>query len=373
MINKRFLLVLALVVPLSGFAQQGVTQEDMYLQEILKRLENIRNRQSSVKIAEIRAALQKLEPIANSSGGAVNFYEDAVKATRYDGKQNGSQNFEEWRKKEVQNNRAITTQTALQLHLRYLILSLKWSGTENKAVLMPELKAYLRSLEEAEKTFRRPPPLTDDGKKFLTDSIANSMFVAWLKLGPLLPEAATWESIPSNIGGILEKSIRPELRKEKKQELIETWNEQIQLEADRVTNLQLKMEIDKFNTVKRPQLLWDRAQDLLVLGNTKQGYSEMIQVIESNPTHADQEKWITKLETLISKEKAARAPAAPAEEEAAPIATPAATPVATPVAAPAVIAAPTTSATTALPAATPAPTLPAAPSIPSAPVSPTAQ
>ncbi|MEO6054848.1 MAG: hypothetical protein ABIP97_12625 [Chthoniobacterales bacterium] len=350
--NKSILFLLALIIPLSGFCQQAtpqLTQEDVYMQEILKKLQSIRGRQISIRNAEIRTALQKLESVINSSGGAAAFYEDAVKATRYAGQANDSKNFEEWRRKSVQEIRTAQMLMAIQVHLRYLVLALKWSSTENKVALMPEIRGYLRGLQEAEKLFHRSPPLLDDGKNFIAAPISASMFVSLLKIGTLLPGATTWEPIPGNIGGIFEKSIRPELRKEKRKELIDTWNEQIQLEADRVTNQQLKLDIDKFNAVTRPQLMWQCAEDMVLLGNTKQAYMQMISIIEANPTHANQEKWLDRLEELIAKQKAEAAPQ-PSVEAAPEVS---ATPVPT-LTEPAPVATPVAPVTSTLPAATPA-------------------
>lgn len=315
---KYLVITSLLAFPLFGFAQQT----DPLLQDILKKLEAIKSSQDALRIADIRAAVQKVEAGASSGGAASAFYEDAIKATQYAGKKDDAKNYEEWRKREMLGNRSAAMQEAIRLNLRYIALAIKWNGPENKQALLPELRSYIQALLQAENTFRRTPPLSEAGKKLMTDPITGNLFVAWLKLESLLPSPAIWEPSPANLGGIYEKTLRPMLRNTKNQELIDTWAKQIQVETERATNQQLALGIDNFNRVQRPRLVWQQAEDMVLIGENKQGYLQMLMVIQTNPKHADQSKWINRLEELIAKDVPAPAPAevpvsaAPATETA---------------------------------------------------------
>ena len=56
----------------------------------------------------------------------------------------------------------------------------------------------------------------------------------------------------------------------------------------------------KFNHVRRPSLLWGRAEDELAIGNANQAVADMLAIIKANPDHPDFEKWATELEGIVS-------------------------------------------------------------------------
>jgi hypothetical protein len=147
--------------------------------------------------------------------------------------------------------------------------------------------------------------LKDD---LLNKSLAESVFVKWLRLGPWLPKGEDWELTPGNFSGILGKNIRPVLRAARDQQLLGTWELEMKVLADRVTFGRLEHQADEFNNVTRPRLQFSRANDMIEIGQTNRGITEIYTMVKTYPQHPDFGKWVQRLRELLK--PAAPVPAA---------------------------------------------------------------
>jgi hypothetical protein len=93
-------------------------------------------------------------------------------------------------------------------------------------------------------------------------------------------------------------------------------------EADKASLSKLAFEIEKFNTVRRPALLWNRSQEYVNLGLKNKAATEMFAIIKAYPTHPDADEWLDTLEGLL-----APPPAAPPAEATGTTSVPARPPV----------------------------------------------
>ncbi len=99
--------------------------------------------------------------------------------------------------------------------------------------------------------------------------------------------------------------------------VVDYWDAKLRHESEGATRSKLTFEVDKFNTVRRPQLLWSRSQDLATIGHKNRAAAEMFTLIKTFPTHPDAPGWIDQLQTLLA--PPAPAPAAePASLSSAP-------------------------------------------------------
>jgi hypothetical protein len=174
----------------------------------------------------------------------------------------------------------------------------------------------------------------------LRTDLTKSMIVSWLKLDDAV-SFDKWEMTPGAYDGIYKQIIQPELRLEKDARVFEYWDAKLKKEADAATKTRLSFEVDKFNSQRRPELLWDRTQEYTYLGQKNRAVTEMFNLIKQYPLHPDAADWTAALE-------AALAPVAPAATSAptnvlpAPGVAPAATaPVVTPLPPPVTVAPPT--------------------------------
>jgi hypothetical protein len=148
------------------------------------------------------------------------------------------------------------------------------------------------------------------------------------------PAGPGWESTPGNFDGIYQNILLPEMRALKDVRIIEYWDNKIKREGEAATRSQKTFEIDKFNQVRRPSLIWSRNQDLAAVGQRNRAIADMFAQIKAFPNHPEASAWIMELEQML-------APSPPAAPAAAP----------TSLSTPAPAAAPTTAAAVPVPGA----------------------
>jgi hypothetical protein len=154
--------------------------------------------------------------------------------------------------------------------------------------------------------------------------LAGSIYVQWQKLIEWVT-MDKWEGTPGNFDGIYENVILPEMRETHDPHLLDYWDMMMQKKADEANRSRLAFDVDKYNSIVVPSLLWGKFNDMIILGQKNRAYTEMFSLIKKYPTHPDVKDWISQLEALLSPAKppgaadaaapaagAAPAPAAPA-------------------------------------------------------------
>ena len=192
---------------------------------------------------------------------------------------------------------------------------------------MENMEERLRKEREAERGKAGPRDrknnADDQAVKRMFDRIMNaglvgSVPVKALKLdelitaasGPADPDARRgpgggggsrdWEMVPGNVDGIFQKIILPELRAQHDPRLLEYWDMKVKREGEAAARSRLAFDLDRFNQIRRPELLWNRAEDELALGQRGKAINDMFNVIKANPTHPNASAWVSKLETVIA-------------------------------------------------------------------------
>ena len=124
-----------------------------------------------------------------------------------------------------------------------------------------------------------------------------------------------WEMSAGNVDGIYTHIILPELRAARDPRLLEYWDMKLKRESENATRTKLAFEAEKFNQVRRPEILWSRAQDLMVLGQRNRALGEMFNLVKTYPNHPNADDWVTAIEQTLT-------PAAATSAEDAPLAPP---------------------------------------------------
>jgi hypothetical protein len=293
------------------------------LLEVLKQVKD----QNEVGLKSRRSnAYQQVAAAAASNERAVAFWKEAVKTVQFEGaKQEGSQ-IRDWREGdgEALNDRLCAN--AVRLHLNWLALHLQHaSGAETKTLLpkvIEHASAAMAAHEAAEqfadnlqKAKERNPGSPGARKNVQEDSIvkrvhdqimrlsvSNGPVSRWMQLGDLLDkgkDAGSWEPVAGNADGIYTSVIMPEFRATKDPRLLEYWDMMLKREGERAAKRQLDIEQREWNTVKRPAILWERAQDVMLLGQRNRALGEMINILKTYPQHPSTPKWIGQLEALV--------------------------------------------------------------------------
>jgi hypothetical protein len=292
--------------------------------EILATLRQLRDAQTAqVKTAK-QTAIQQAAGGAGSGERAAALWEEAVRVTQFQGVAKENAAFREWKERDGEGLKSKEAQSAARLFFAWLGLTLQRSNGVAVKDLLPQIISYTKeatavdlaaeALEEAIKKERESAPAgakrmarekvaDEQAVKRMVDQIfkrplAASPVVQWMKVGDFVaPEK--WEPHPGNVDGIFQKIILPELRAQKDARVLEYWDMKLKREAEAASARRAEFEITKFNTVRRPELLWNRAKEMAEIGQKNRAASEMLALIKANPTHPDTGAWIGQLEELL--------------------------------------------------------------------------
>ncbi len=360
---SRTLLTTALAASLGAAALAVDDAPAVDVRTMLQTLQTMKEAQTQQAKASKTRAFQEAQAAAGNPTRAADLWEEAVRSTRFEGAAKESAQFRDWKEKDGSVLREKEVLSALRLHFNWLALTLqRSSGLSNKELLPAVLshahealadRAAMDALDDTIKKERESAQLAaantgprrqnnprdrekrqnNDLVKKTHDQIAlqpvsTSVYAQWQRLTEVIAEVAPprrnqgqgqgqrgaqaaaapiapaspggWEATPGNVDGLYQTIILPELRLMKDARVVEYWDARLRHEAEVVGRSKLSFEIDKFNQMTRPQLLWNRCQDLAVIGLKNRAATEMFAIIKSNPAHSDVAGWISELTELLA-------------------------------------------------------------------------
>ena len=310
-----------------------------------KELDSVLEQQTGPLKAGKEAAIQQLAAAAGNPATAVALWEEAVRMTKFEGAGHESTAFQAWKAGEGELFKDVEVRNALRLYFTWLQITIQRSSGTKIKDLLPAIVNYTKDLTadqmamapieeeiKREETLRRQMELeVNAGKlargaprpkgtnigdvKKLHDSIlkqalAGSMYVQWQKFTEWV-NLENWEGTPGGFDGIYEKIVLPEMRAQRDPHLLDYWDMMLQKKADEANRSRLAFDVDKYNSIVVPALLWGKYTDMIVLGQKSQAYANMLSLIKKYPAHPDVKDWIAQFKDSLSP-KTGPATAAPA-------------------------------------------------------------
>jgi hypothetical protein len=315
------------------FAQsQAQDAPPVDIANLLKELHHIRDVQTTQSKQTRQTVLQQVNAAAASADRATAMWEEAVRAVQFDGAPKENAAFRDWKEKDGEALASPLGRNAARLFFLYLGLTIQRDGNVPVKDLLPQIVAYTKELaadqagadalddsikhDKENPVNNKPRPMlhkaSDDQVRKMHDQIlkrplASSPVVQWMKLADFVnPEK--WEKQPGNLDGIYTQIILPEMRAERDPRIVDYWDYKLKQEGEAAVKTKLAFDLDKFTTLRRPTLLWSRAEDMLAVGQKNRGIGEMFTLIRTFPQHPEAAGWITELEGVL----APPPPAAPA-------------------------------------------------------------
>lgn len=303
---------------------------------ILRELDMIEQRQKQTLASARQMAISQLRSAAVSPSAAAALYADAVEAVEFEGKPNKGAAYSEWKAGMGDALRSSDFQNVILLHLRYLVMSLERGASDKPETFISPSLAYANDLIQTDDAFldlkkkQSDKPANDraqrerdiaqkalNAKKDLLDkSISDGVFTRWLRLQQWLPKGDGWELTPGNLAGILEKNVRSVMRTVKDPALIQTWDLEMKVLADRATSGRLDFLAADFNTMVRPKMIFSRANDMILLGQKNRAANDIYILVKTYPQHPDFSKWVSKLREILKPAEPEATAAAPVEASA---------------------------------------------------------
>lgn len=115
-----------------------------------------------------------------------------------------------------------------------------------------------------------------------------------------IEDGAGWEPVPRNVDGIYKAIILPEFRGTKDPRLIDYWDMMLRKNQASIYAGMPDFEERKKTHIERPSIMWDRTQDMLLIGLRNRAITDMFNLIKAYPQHPDAAGWITRLEQLVA-------------------------------------------------------------------------
>ncbi len=346
----------------SGSAAELRDSPPIDSRQVLDMVEKLRLQQEASLKQRKTNALDMVKGASASGEKAVALWKEAVKHIQYDGASDGADKLRTWREGDGEALNSKEAQTAARLHMMWLYYTLQFHSGVKKKDLLPyvidytnQLAADGQSMEnfeaQLEKEKDRKPKQgkgnEDATVKRVHDSILRTPVSAtplakYLGLDVVLPRGAgqnertakkvaallgtaatpnvaddTWPMTPGDLEGIHQALILPEFRVTKDPRILEYWERVIRRESENGGKKRTDFEERQFNEIRRPELFWSRAQDIMALGLKNRAIAEMVAVVKSNPLHPNLDQWLSNLEGAVTAAASSSASGVPAASPAA--------------------------------------------------------
>ncbi len=334
---KLRLLATIVSIPALSLAQtQDAPPVD--IRQLLEALKAIREQHDVTLKTRKQNAYQQVMAAAASGTAAAAFWKQAVKEVQFVGADHQAAKLSDWKDGDGDALNSKEGQNAARLHLYWLGLSLQHAmGTETKQMLQniidftKQIRADEDIMAKLDNTIERAKDRKDkkDAVEELTikrvhdqilrTAVGSSPVARWLQLGELLgddgkkrgqraepradgkPDAPNgWEQTPGNVDGIFGLIILPEFRATKDPRLLEYWEVRLKQETERAAEKKLDVDQRDWTQVRRPGLLWARAQDVMLLGQKNRAIGEMFNLVKTFPQHPNVQGWISAIEGAIA-------------------------------------------------------------------------
>ena len=285
----------------AAMAQQSGSDKAALLKE-LDRLEQSHREKITVEQKSIKEDLLKT---LSSTRALLELYESAVFATKFEGEKKDNAEFRKWKNSQEDTLRADDFQAALALHANYLYLTLLHASGEDEAKLAEALVQHVFKVWTSEGKFDLHKRANAE---LLERPVTQGVLARRFQLGPKLggpqegekPKDQTWEWLPGNTDGILDKTILPFLRAQKNAMLIPLWDKRIANETARAKRSGLNDKATQITQQTLPKLYWQRSRDLILLGRDAEGLSAMIGILRQNANLVEFDKCAGELRDLLA-------------------------------------------------------------------------
>jgi hypothetical protein len=303
---KTHVLLAAAVLCCQTIHAQSLTEQER--KELLEKLEKLRDSAEERVDARFRAAISAYSAAVASESAAREFYLKCTEKVNFTDQKRKSQDFREWKRREDERLSAPGFALALQIQLRWLILTLQ-AASENSD------RAQLASAAQSViNTMVGQASALADHHQILGQGATSSVFARAYEIAEVQVEK--WPLAPGDIGAVYDEILLPPLRARREpQQLRAAWTQRIQQEMvmqekmpsgednHRKVGMSSAMRTaayERFLSEGLPELQWEMELDLYKHGDERNAAMNMLAHIAKNITHKSARKWGEELEGLLA-------------------------------------------------------------------------
>jgi hypothetical protein len=277
---------------------QALTEQER--ETLLKRLEALQSSAEERVDARFRAAIAAYTSAASSPSAASDLYLKCVEKVNFIDQKRKSQDFRDWKRRESDRLSSPGFSLALQLQLRWLILTLQAASDDaDRAQLASAAQGIVNTMVEKSHTLA-------DHQNLLGQAVTSTVFARTYEINHV--EVEKWPLAPGDIGAVYDEILLPPLRARRQpQALRAAWTQRIQQEMamrekappeDDSNGRRIGLAsatrspgYERFLSDELPQLQWEMEVDLYKHGDQRDAAVRMLAHIEKNITHKEATKW----------------------------------------------------------------------------------
>ena len=299
---------------LSGrvLAEEGQLDRAKALAE-LKEIE-VKNEKLTQGLLE--KAAKELTEAGSDKFKAVQVYLDSYRNVEFGRAQDGDSRYQQWRIDNKEKISSLDFSEAVQLHVQYVGLVCRQALGEKEAPKAGEWGTYwehllatkdkVENVVDVPQTQAKVEKKTGVGRKQakqngddFTYPALQSPLVRDRQIQGFLGEVKEATVSSSSAGAVFNQVVRPRLREAKSRDLIRLWDLRIAAMDEGMGKEVKTLGLDDYKVLKRPELMWERADDLEKIGERESAWSQKMGILRANPYHPNLSKWIEDLKQAL--------------------------------------------------------------------------
>jgi hypothetical protein len=245
---------------------------------------------------------------------AVQVYLESYRNVEFGRAQEGDTKFQQWKVDNKEKIGSLDFTTAVQLHVQYLALVCRVALGEKEEPKAVEWAAYWENLFKSKDVPENPTEASDPkgkgGKRQGSGSgrrqgnmggddfarpVIESPLVRDRQIQGFLREVKEASVSSGSVDGIFNKVVRPRLREAKSHELLRLWDQRLAAMDEQAEKEVKTLGLDDYKVLKRPELLWERADDQEKIGEQETAWARKMKILKTYPYHPKTGEWILEM------------------------------------------------------------------------------
>jgi hypothetical protein len=293
----------------------------------LEELKAIEQKKDTLTQDLLAKSARDLNEAGSDKFKAVQVYLESYRNVEFGRAQDGETRFQQWRVENKEKIASLDFSTAAQLHVQYVALVCREALGEKEAPKAGEWGVYWENLFKSREVAESPGDLTEAkvpvakkglaGRKQKKESgndfdrpVLESPLVRDRQIQGFL-EGQEAKLSSAAVGPIFNQVVRPHLREAKSRDLMRLWDLRIAAMDEDVEKEVKTLGADDYKILKRPELMWERADDLEKIGERESAWAQKMGILRANPYHPKLSNWIEDLKQALGEGSSALPEKAP--------------------------------------------------------------
>ena len=282
----------------------------------MEELKEIESKNEKLTQGLLEKAAKELTEAGSDKFKAVQVYLDSYRNVEFGRAQDGDSRYQQWRIDNKEKISSLDFSEAVQLHVQYVGLVCQQALGEKEAPKAGEWGTYwehllatkdkVENVVDVPQTQAKAEKKTGVGRKQakqngddFTYPAVQSPLVRDRQIQGFLGEVKEATVSSSSVGAVFNQVVRPHLRKAKSRDLVRLWDLRIAAMDEGMGKEVKTLGLDDYKVLKRPELMWERADDLEKMGEQESAWAKKMEIIKSCPYHPKLAEWIGEMKQAL--------------------------------------------------------------------------